>query len=258
MEHPSARRGRLSEGRGHPYEEGRQLCELRETPSEDRERPCVCRRRLSVCLGLPYELRRLPSLLVEHPVVFVGKPCECVLTPSGVPTDARRRSSASLRNRRDALEAPRGSVGVPRATLRMPEETLRTSRDALPVPRDALAIPWDAAHISDDALRVRRASPGRRGDALPVLRASRRLRSDPLGTPGRASPIVFETPHTTSSSSASRIVRGRSQQNVTARCRRAYAFPTTRTIRTRGARLTAPSPARSDEAGSPSTSAWTV
>jgi hypothetical protein len=69
-------------------------------------------------------------------------------------------------------------------------------------PSDALPIRGDALPIPEDALRVRRASPRRLGDAVPALRASRRPRSRPLGTPrgasrARSDPVRFRADYFT-------------------------------------------------------------
>jgi hypothetical protein len=99
------------------------------------------------------------------------------------------------------VRARRGAPGVPRAPFAAPRATMRTREGAMLTPRDAPPIGWDALPIPEDALRVRRASTGKLGDAppgvdhaaaepracRPVLRASQRACSRPLGTPRGAS-----------------------------------------------------------------------
>ena len=88
MEHPSALAQTLSEDLERQYEDGRQLCELRGLPSEDREDPCEERRHLSMYLGLSYEHRRLSSLFGGHPDVFVGDALRMPTDAVAIPTDA--------------------------------------------------------------------------------------------------------------------------------------------------------------------------
>ncbi len=194
MEHPSPRGGALSEDRGRRDKDGQPLCERRELPSQDRKHPCASPRPLSLRLRLPDEPRQLPSLHGEHPYVFAGMPDAWVGAPSQFTTDAPRTSTAPVRTRRGAFEERGAPVPAPRATLRAREGAMLTPRDAPP-------IRWDAPPIPEDALRVRRASARRLGDALPgadraaaepracrpILRASRRPRSRPVGTPRGAS-----------------------------------------------------------------------
>ncbi len=117
--------------------------------------------------------------------------------PSQFTTDAPRTSTAPVRTRRGAFEERGAPVPAPRATLRAREGAMLTPRDAPPIRWDAPPIRWDAPPIPEDALRVRRASARGLGDALtgadraaaepracrPILRASRRPRSRPVGTP---------------------------------------------------------------------------
>jgi hypothetical protein len=133
------------------------------------------RRRLSLFLGLPDELRLLPSLLREHPEVFVG-------TPRPVTTDALRTSSAPVRARRDALEVPRAPFEVPGVTLRTRKGPVIASRDALPIPDDTLPIPDDALPIPDDTLPIP-------DDTLPIPDDALPTPDDALPTPDDTLPI---------------------------------------------------------------------
>jgi hypothetical protein len=215
--HRSLRVGHRSERVGHRSERVAHHSPFVAMLSEDLGHP-------ETDAGMRFELRVTSSLRLSHADLFVAMPDAIGAMLRKNTTDAPRRPSALPRARRASLRVARAAARARTQALPIPRDASRlpwnvppapcdpslVPRDAPPAPCDPSLVPRDAPPVPRDAPRVRQASPPEASDAPPgvdhaaaeprecrlVLRASRRARGHPEGTPrGALRALALPRPH---------------------------------------------------------------